>query len=178
MKKRYIISGILLTIFLVYVSGSYIGRHYYFFDVVGQSMSPTLNSGDIVLLKKKESLHKNDIIVFEPPVQWLEETEKTYDSLFVKRIIATQGDTIVRNTAGLFVNDIFIDSLSSCSSDCSFSYTLGRDEFFVAGDNSGHSFDSLKAVEKNIDFIIKKQDIIAGGTIEKKLSIPLFNKGG
>ena len=76
-----------------------------------ESMEPTLKKGSIILgVRCFDELNVGDIIVFEHDGQ-----------LLVKRIAATEGDTVEVNGENLIVP---------------------KDSFFVLGDNANESYDS------------------------------------
>lgn len=113
-------------------------------QVVGNSMYPTYNSGEFVIISKSKNkisnIRTNDIIVL-----FLEEKK------YIKRVVAIEGDTVSSFNGQLQVNNMLY-------SDCSFSskdiIVLGKEEFFVVGDNASVSIDSREYG------IIKRSDIV------------------
>src|SRR5690625_2036248 len=78
----------LLYIAFLFVAFFVIQR--YFFEPVvvdGDSMEPTLDHGDYLLLNKFSDIERFDIVVFPPP----DEEEET---LYIKRVIGMPGDTV------------------------------------------------------------------------------------
>lgn len=113
---------ILLSIlFFLIINSIFMG--YKVGKVIGDSMEPTLSTGDIVFYERASDVTKNDIVILN-----LE------DDILVKRIVATPGDSIYYNDYRFNVNKPIMGSSSK--------YTLQHDEYFVIGDNLGVSLDS------------------------------------
>ena len=102
--------------------------------VNGNSMYPTLEGNEIMLLNKLSDIDRFDIIVVK-----LEEE----DSELIKRVIGLPGETIEIKNNEIYINDELLDD--------SYGYgitynidpiTLGEDEYFVLGDNRIISLDS------------------------------------
>lgn len=111
-------------------------------NVSGSSMDNTFKDGDYVLVDKLSYRFKapraGDVIVFDPPAS----AENT--SRFIKRIIATPGETIEVKQGGTHINDKqvsenFVDYPSQKTSTLTL---LKKDEYFVMGDNRYVSYDS------------------------------------
>lgn len=118
-------------------------------EVQGNSMYPTLEDNDRLLIKKYEVLLKTekyargDIIVFEAPSEYEEK-------LFVKRVIGLPGDIVHISNGKVYVNDVvlienYIES-SSYTAPLQYGedYSVGEHTLFVLGDNRfpGKSNDS------------------------------------
>lgn len=126
-KKIVIITILIFILILVIIFNFFLE----FKKVDGDSMFPTLNSKDIVLIRK---LHKeikyNDIIVFY------------YNGIqLIKRVIAFEGDTVEFNQCQLSVNNKHVanfenESIESCR------IIIAKNECFVIGDNYNESYDS------------------------------------
>lgn len=118
------------------------------FQVSGQSMFPTFHDKEYVLTDlitiKLSQLKKGDVIVFKAP--------KDPDKDFIKRIIAIPGDTIFIKEGKMYVNNKAVsekgylpDSVKTYGG--SFlsegrQVIIGRNEYFVMGDNRPYSSDS------------------------------------
>ena len=106
-------------------------------QVSGDSMEPTLNSGDIILLVKTDKYSTGQLCC----IAW-------QNKLLLKRIIGLPGDTIDMDAEGnVSVNGAVIDepyvinkSLGEC--DISFPYTVPDGKLFVLGDRRDTSIDS------------------------------------
>lgn len=76
--------------------------------IPSDSMLPTLAQGDrLVVEKLSYDLHSpqhGDIVVFEPPTQLQLQGYKK-DQAFIKRVIATAGDTIAVNDGVIYLNN-------------------------------------------------------------------------
>ena len=152
-----------------------------FFSVVkvsGLSMNNTLIEGDTILAYHApiSSIDKEDIVILYTEVYG-------EDILIVKRVKATEGDTIsfknVDGNAILSVNGEEINTGSAFGRGYQFfdEYTLKKNEIFVMGDNYFNSIDSrclgvftIKGKDKNAMFCAKAvYGIKPFGKIEKDL---------
>ena len=102
--------------------------------VDGNSMHPTLEGDEIMLLNKLGHIDRFDIVVAK-----IEEK----DNNFIKRVIALPGETIEIKDNKIYINGEILDE--------DFGYgitynidaiTLGIDEYFLLGDNRIISLDS------------------------------------
>lgn len=129
-------------------------------SVVGQSMAPTLDSGDEILVNRfayKVAQPKvDDIIVFLP-----NGNEKSH--YYIKRVVAVPGDTVQIKKGVLYVNGKQVEESKEYDSieDAGLAeeeITVGEDEYFVLGDNRNNSEDSRYANIGNVkkDYIIGK----------------------
>ena len=147
-KSRGIVGEILS--FLLYVAVvvgitfliiHYVGQRTY---VSGSSMENTLSDGDNLIVDKLTYRFSDpkrfDIIVF--PYQY---EENTY---YIKRIIGLPGETVQVVDGYVYINgsrlesDIYGNELMDDPMAASQPITLGKDEYFVLGDNRNHSQDS------------------------------------
>lgn len=121
-------------------------------QVAGVSMSPTLHDKDQLLAEKisltLNNVNKGDIIIFNS-----EPDENNNSHLLVKRVIATQGDTIKFENGFIYLNDKLLqeeylenDVFTNLNTDHkvieSNEYLIGEDSYFVLGDNRDESNDS------------------------------------
>lgn len=129
-------------------------------SVVGQSMAPTLDSGDEILVNRfayKVAQPKvDDVIVFLP-----NGNEKSH--YYIKRVVAVPGDTVQIKKGVLYVNGKQVEESKDYDSieDAGLAgeeITVGEDEYFVLGDNRNNSEDSRYANIGNVkkDYIIGK----------------------
>lgn len=122
---------------------------FYPFQVVGDSMVPTLETGDRLILNKLAEVDRFDIVVFPAP----DGTEEEY----VKRVIGLPGDEITYFQDELYINgekvaEHYLEALKEGSNQALtgdftlFSLTgeatVPEDMYFVLGDNRSVSKDS------------------------------------
>ena len=121
--------------------------------VIGESMSPTLEAGDSVLIDKftyKVSQPKRfDIIVFK-------QSNKEHSYYDIKRIIGLPGETVTIDDSGniyvdgnLIIEDIIIEPMLHAGL-AEEGVVLDDDEYFVLGDNRNQSEDSRYANIGNV----------------------------
>ena len=114
--------------------------------VQGESMVPTLDGGEVMILKKYDTNYERfDIVVVNKSVEG--------DNL-IKRVIGLPGETIRYRNNTLYINDKVLEDVYAYGDTGNFQeITLGEDEYFLMGDNRAISLDS-RALG-----IIKKQEI-------------------
>ena len=111
---------------------------------VGESMEPTLKSGDKVLINRLiyevKSPSYGDLIVFKP-------NGNQNAHYHIKRVVGKPGDTVTIKSGRVFVNGELLNETVQTESmqDAGLAaepITLGDDEYFVLGDNRNYSSDS------------------------------------
>jgi len=144
--------------------------------VKGTSMSPSYENTDVIyidLLTPKFSEYKRgEVVVIRAPINNIEEAVAGKGTLFIKRVIAVPGDTIILDEGKVFIynmelpNGAQLDESSYLASTvktckdiraCEEKYekqVLGTDEYYVMGDNRPNSTDS-RVIGK-----IKKSEIV------------------
>ncbi|MBQ8319006.1 MAG: signal peptidase I [Lachnospiraceae bacterium] len=121
--------------------------------ISGCSMEGTIHEDDACLINRlaTKNLDTYDIIVFKPYT--------TKDDTYIKRIIATEGDTIEIKNNIIYVNSQAVDH-SAFTKYANNTYadmprqTVPEDSYFVLGDNRGNSLDSR---DPRIGFIHESQ---------------------
>ena len=147
----YLLVVLLITFFIV----NFVGQRT---EVVGSSMENTLSDGDNLIVDKITYRFKEperyDIIVF--PFQY---AENTY---YIKRIIGMPGETVRIDEDGvIYINDKELTEfhgkeIIADPGIARVGITLGKDEYFVMGDNRNNSTDSRDPSVGNI----RKKDIL------------------
>ncbi|MCR5468920.1 MAG: signal peptidase I [Lachnospiraceae bacterium] len=148
---------ILLMLVIAFVLVLFIGMRT---TVLGESMSPTLVSGEEVLVDRFIYIltepKQDDIVVFLP-----NGNEKSH--YYIKRVIGVPGDTIQIKSGVIYVNgEVYEEDLdASAIADAGLAeeeITVGEDEYFVLGDNRNNSEDSRYANIGNVkkEYIIGK----------------------
>ena len=148
---------ILLVMVLAVMLVSFVGFR---ITVVGASMSPTLESGDEILVNrftyKIFSPNRNDLIVFLP-----NGNEKSH--YYIKRVIAGPGDKVQIKDGVVYVNgEQFAEKASVSNIENALlaedEIIVGEDEYFVLGDNRNNSEDSRYASIGNVkkEYIVGK----------------------
>ena len=100
--------------------------------VSGESMQPTLDGGEIMVLSKISEINRFSVVVVDIGKEKI-----------IKRVIAMPGETISCENGVIFVNDRRQDENYSKGIQKDFAkVTLKEDEYFVLGDNREHSLDS------------------------------------
>jgi signal peptidase I len=147
--SREIVETIVLTL-LIYFAVHFSIQPY---AVDGPSMQPGLHTGEKVLVNLLVydfgSPKRGDVIVFHPP------TTNDPNLYYVKRVIAVPGDTIEISPTAVYVNGTLLHEpyIASVSGDSPFDQnalnpgvtpqrTLGKDQYWVMGDNRTNSVDS------------------------------------
>ncbi|WP_018658793.1 signal peptidase I [Allofustis seminis] len=153
---RFLIDLISIIFNAAIIIGIFFIVQYFFFasvKVEGNSMNPTFDSGDRLILNKIASIERFDIVVFKAP-----DTEPGKNVQYIKRVIGVPGDKVEMREDTLYINDKemnekylpadLIDSLSYYyTNDFDLLSLLGEekvpeDTYFVLGDNRLNSKDS------------------------------------
>ncbi len=148
---------IVIILVIAFVFVYYIGLRT---SVVGQSMSPTLENRQEILVNRFiysiTDPKPNDIVVFLP-----NGNEKSH--YYVKRIIGVPGDKVIIKDGAVYVNgELFEEEAETAAIlDAELAeeeIVLAEDEYFVLGDNRNNSEDSRYANIGNVkkEYIIGK----------------------
>lgn len=128
------------------------------FTVVADSMSPTLQDGDRLIVLKTTSIERGDLVVFDG-----EHLLGTPDTAYVKRVIGVPGDEVVCCTDGrLSVNGERFDEpyLFGPSDQTTFDVTVPAERYWVLGDNRADSADSRSALGRPGGGMLRANDVV------------------
>jgi len=106
-------------------------------QVVGESMTPSLSEGQIVLAPKGTSFQKGDVIAFY-----------YNNKILIKRVIANAGEWVnIDQDGNVFINDVPLDEpyvSEKAFGDCNITlpYQVPDGKIFVMGDHRATSSDS------------------------------------
>ncbi|WP_290140935.1 signal peptidase I [uncultured Dubosiella sp.] len=135
-------------------------------QIYGNSMTPTLNEGEIVLSLKGSGFKTGDVIAFY-----------YNNKVLVKRVIAGPGDWVyIEDDGTVYVNgeelqEPYLQEKALGETDIEYPYQVPEDRWFVMGDHRSVSMDSRK---KSIGPVAEEQII---GKLTMKLW-PLTSIGG
>lgn len=153
--KNVLTTSLYFLIILLLIFGiiTYVGQR---IEVIGSSMSPTLENGDGLFVDKiSYRFHEPqrfEIVVF--PYKYEENT------FYIKRIIGLPGETVYIDDDGkIYIDDVLLEEYygKEVIRDPGRAYEpikLGPDEYFVIGDNRNNSMDSR---DPNVGNIRKTQ---------------------
>jgi len=128
-KKRYGFFDFFTVIPTFFLAMMMINGLFFSLAVVdGESMAPTYCSTDVVLIGYLAGIEHEEVVVFEKN-----------DMLYIKRVMALPGDSLVVNSSGVYVNGEYIEDSYG-----NFVYDGEIEEgyYFVLGDNRENSLDS------------------------------------
>ncbi|MBA2679305.1 MAG: signal peptidase I [Ktedonobacteraceae bacterium] len=140
MKRSHLARDIIETLALVLLLFLVIHFAIQNYHVQNISMQPTLNDTEFVLVNKMAYLfhapERGDIIVFHAPPNTAQD--------FIKRIIGIPGDTVTVDSSHVWVNGVLLKEpyISSSFSPIANTWKMGKDQYFVMGDNRPASDDS------------------------------------
>ena len=115
-------------------------------QIAGSSMTPTLNSGEIVVLLKTDNLDRGGLCGFSYS-----------NKILIKRVIGVPGDIISIDQEGtVYLNGSILDepyisekALGEC--DIEFPYIVPQESYFLMGDHRETSIDSRSSLIGSIN---------------------------
>ena len=134
-------------------------------QVSGDSMNPTLQDKDVLVLVKTDRLKTGDLCGF----YW-------QNKLLLKRIIALPGDVVALDEDGVVtvngetLDEPYVDELALGECDIKFPYQVPENRYFVLGDHRTTSIDSRSSV---IGCVEKSQ--ILGKVFLRVWPLPVFS---
>lgn len=156
---EYKLDIVVLTFLLVIAF--VISNNYSVLYVNGSSMNPTYQDEDILILKKEKNHLNGDVVVFNSPKDWGSENKK-----FVKRILASEGDSVKITNQTLFVNNNSVANISdkNCGLENDEQLNIPKNKYFMVGDNYAASNDSItQFCSGNENFLIEENEILLSG---------------
>lgn len=150
-----------------------------------QSMVPTLQPKDMVIIQKTKSIEPGDIVVFKSDMTFGEkgvEELPFYRRLFVnedtkkkliKRVIAGPGDKIEIDGADVYVNDVLLDEpyINNDGNNTVLYEEIPEGYYFMMGDNRQWSMDS-----RNPEIGLVEKERIVGKTAFRIYPFSRFGK--
>ena len=131
--SKYIIVIIFVLLFFIFVMGLQ--------QVIGPSMNPTLNEGDIIITNKFiyrfKSIERNDVVVISQDEKYM-----------IKRIVGLPGETVEYQNNNVLINgkaykETFTNSETEDFTIQDLGYdVIPEDMYLVLGDNRENSLDS------------------------------------
>ena len=106
-------------------------------QIFGNSMTPTLENGEIIFSTKNAQLEQGDIVAFY-----------YNNKILIKRVVATSGDWVDMDPDGtVYVNDReleepYLTDKDFGGADIEFPYQVPEGKYFVLGDHRATSVDS------------------------------------
>ncbi len=140
---KKIINWIILILIAVIVGYAFVTFCYQTVEVVGPSMNPVLKDGQTVIVNKMDyrfhDVKRYDIVVYSKV-----DSDSYYD---IKRIIGLPGETVQIINGRVYINDEQLKDVPfetqiinpGLAAD---KISLGKNEYFVLGDNVNNSEDS------------------------------------
>ena len=115
-------------------------------QVSGDSMNPTLQDRDVILLVKTDDWKTGDLCGF----YW-------QNKLLLKRVIGLPGDVITLDEDGVVtvngqtLDEPYVDELALGECDIKFPYQVPENRYFVLGDHRATSIDSRSSVIGSVE---------------------------
>jgi signal peptidase I len=140
-KLRETLQVVGIALLLTFAIRTFIAEPRY---IPSESMYPTLRTGDRLVVEKisnrSHSPHRGDIVVFAPPMELGYQKEQA----FIKRVIATAGQTVAVENGMVYVDDRPLpeDYLAEPPAYTLPTVTIPQGTLFVMGDNRNNSNDS------------------------------------
>jgi len=124
-------------------------------QVSGDSMNPTLQDKDIILLVKTGDMKTGDLCGF----YW-------QNKLLLKRVIGLPGDVITLDEDGVVtvngqtLDEPYVDELALGECDIKFPYQVPENRYFVLGDHRSTSIDSRSSLSEDLALVRFFADVL------------------
>lgn len=146
-------------------------------NVNGVSMAPTLSNGDLLVVKEDgETISRDQIAVFYPSSLWEAGMTHSAEMKLIKRVVSVPGDTVTHNDGSFTIESsggekysLPQSELIECNLENGESLKLSSDQYLLAGDNRGKSFDSFAAWCIGLDPIVSSEQIDLSGEVKFRL---------
>lgn len=147
-------------------------------NVNGVSMVPTFTNGDLLVVKEDgDRIVRDQIAVFYPTSEWEVGMAHSADMKLIKRVVAVPGDTVVHNNSSFTIESSNGDKYSLAQSElikCNLEngerLKLTDDQYLLAGDNRGKSFDSFAAWCIGLDPVVSSKQFDLSGEVKVRLN--------
>lgn len=151
-KKEICLYVILISLFLILA----IFKPVMIAIVNGRSMEPTLVNKDILVMFKRSKISNGDIVIVHSPENW-----HNGDKLLIKRVLAKPGDKLEIVSGKIYVNDRYVMDVNEYYPKIKDTELQLKDTYFVKGDNTGNSQDSLfHYYIADTDFLVSKDEVM------------------
>lgn len=137
-RFRRVLFGVLGTLVVVAAVAVLLATRFFpVLQIYGDSMTPTLNEGDVVVTFDQGDLQQGDVVAFYHN-----------NKVLVKRVIAQTGDWVdIKSNGVVYVNgqrldEPYVDQLALGSCNITLPYQVPESHVFVMGDHRSDSIDS------------------------------------
>lgn len=137
-RFRRVLFGVLGTLVVVAAVAVLLATRFFpVLQIYGDSMTPTLNEGDVVVTFDRGDLQQGDVVAFYHN-----------NKVLVKRVIARTGDWVdIKSNGAVYVNgqrldEPYVDQLALGSCNITLPYQVPESHVFVMGDHRSDSIDS------------------------------------
>lgn len=140
-RFRRVVLGVLGTLVVIAAAAVLLATRFFpVLQIYGDSMTPTLNEGDVVVAFDQGELQQGDVVAFYHN-----------NKVLVKRVIAQAGDWVdIKSDGAVYVNEQrleepYVDKLALGSCNIKLPYQVPESHVFVMGDHRADSIDSRSA---------------------------------